>query len=1072
MANHFRAVIYLVGIAFGTFASAANELVISEYIEGTSNNKAIELCNPSSSAVNLATDNYVLFISFNGGTSTSTIPLSGTVPAGGSFVIANNQASTNILSKANQTSSSLSFNGDDAIVLKVGAAGTVVDSYGQVGVRVDFGTDKTYRKKSCGIRDVVTTDAFNRTVQYDEFAVDTFDGLNSCPSGCGQTVLPIGQPTASPTVASPTALPSAQPTGPPNASPSASPTKSPTSSPTASPTVLSTASPTESVAATDLVISEYIEGTSNNKVIELCNPSSSAVNLTTANYLLQIYFNGATTLGNTIALSGIVPAGGSFVLANNQAASGILLNANQTSSFLNFNGDDAVVLRKSGVSGTVVDSFGQVGNRTDFGTDKTYRKKSCGIRDVVTTDTFNSTDQYDEFAVDTFDGLNSCPSGCGQTVSPIGQPTASPTVASPTALPTAQPTGPPNASPSASPTKSPTSSPTASPTVLSTASPTESVAATDLVISEYIEDILQRCHYSATSIALSGTVPAGGSFVLANNQAASGILLNANQTSSFLNFNGDDAVVLRKSGVSGTVVDSFGQVGNRTDFGTDKTYRKKSCGIRDVVTTDTFNSTDQYDEFAVDTFDGLNICPSGCGQTVSPTGQPTASPTVASPTALPTAQPTGPRMRRLCLPNKSPTSSPTASPTVLSTASPTIYFNGATSATSIALSGTVPAGGSFVLANNQAASGILLNANQTSSFLNFNGDDAVVLRKSGVSGTVVDSFGQVGNRTDFGTDKTYRKKSCGIRDVVTTDAFNRTVQYDEFTTDTIDGLSLCPSGCGQTNSPTESPTTYPTSSPTLSPTTSPTASPTDQPTGSPTAQPTQLSTTAQPTRLPTTSQPTRLPTAQPTRLPTTSQPTRLPTAQPTRLPTTSQPTRLPTAQPTRLPTTSQPTRIPTAQPTGFPTTARPTGFPTTARPTGFPTTAGNWIPHRKANWIPHRKANWVTYYAANWIPHHCKAYSGSHFFSNYFANYLPNFFSNFTSPTTSPLLSNYFALLPFFPNICSNYLPHFFSNICSNYLPHFFSNFCSNYLPDFFSNFISHYFSHGTSNCSAHWFSD
>ncbi|KAI2490254.1 Cellulose binding domain [Fragilaria crotonensis] len=247
MANHYRAVIYLVGIAFGTFASAANELVISEYIEGTSNNKAIELCNPSSSAVNLATDNYVLFISFNGGTSTSTIPLSGTVPAGGSFVIANNQASTNILSKANQTSSSLSFNGDDAIVLKVGAAGTVVDSFGQVGVRVDFGTDKTYRKKSCGIRDVVTTDAFNRTVQYDEFAVDTFDGLNSCPSGCGQTVSPIGQPTASPTIqptasntASPT-LPLSQPTASPTATPTSSPTGKPTVSPTASPTASSTA---------------------------------------------------------------------------------------------------------------------------------------------------------------------------------------------------------------------------------------------------------------------------------------------------------------------------------------------------------------------------------------------------------------------------------------------------------------------------------------------------------------------------------------------------------------------------------------------------------------------------------------------------------------------------------------------------------------------------------------------------------------------------------------------------------------------------------------------------------------
>ena len=209
MAKHFWAVISLSVIAFGTFASAQNELVISEYIEGSSNNKAIELCNPSSSDVNLSTESYVLQVYANGAsTPFSTIALTGTVPAGGSFVLANPSAASGILTKADQTSGSVTFNGDDAVVLrKGGATGTVADSYGQVGVQTDFGTNKTYRKKSCGIRDVVTTDAFDRTVQYDEFAVDTFDGLKSCPSGCGQSTLgPAGPQTSFPTQA-PTASP-------------------------------------------------------------------------------------------------------------------------------------------------------------------------------------------------------------------------------------------------------------------------------------------------------------------------------------------------------------------------------------------------------------------------------------------------------------------------------------------------------------------------------------------------------------------------------------------------------------------------------------------------------------------------------------------------------------------------------------------------------------------------------------------------------------------------------------------------------------------------------------------------
>ncbi|KAI2503951.1 Cellulose binding domain [Fragilaria crotonensis] len=392
------------------------------------------------STCRLRTENYVLQIFFNSAiTPLYTIALTGTVPAGGSFVIANNAAAAGISSNADQTSDSLAFNGDDAVVLrKGGTSGTVVDSYGQVGVAVDFGTNKTYRKKSCGIRDVVTTDVFDRTVQYDEFVVDTFDGLRSCPSGCSQST--------------------SAPTGAQAPVPTPAPTESPTTG-----GVVPTASPTASppAAGSDLAISEYIEGTSNNKVIELCNPSSSTVDLLTDGYLLQIYFNGAITPLYTIALTGTVPAGGSFVIANNAAAAGILSNADQTSDSLAFNGNDAVVLRKGGADGTVVDSFGQVGVDADFGTDKTYRKKSCGIRDVVTTDVFDSTVQYDEFVVDTFDGLKSCPSGCGTqpTASPTAQPTASPT-ASPTAHPTRLPTKQPSRSPTTQPTRAPTAQPT------------------------------------------------------------------------------------------------------------------------------------------------------------------------------------------------------------------------------------------------------------------------------------------------------------------------------------------------------------------------------------------------------------------------------------------------------------------------------------------------------------------------------------------------------------------------------------------------------------------------------------
>src|SRR3954449_6937208 len=48
---------------------------------------------------------------------------------------------------------------------------------------------------------------------------------------------------------------------------------------------------------TDLFISEYVEGSANNKALELFNGTGSPIDLAAGGYGVQIYFNGATVAG-------------------------------------------------------------------------------------------------------------------------------------------------------------------------------------------------------------------------------------------------------------------------------------------------------------------------------------------------------------------------------------------------------------------------------------------------------------------------------------------------------------------------------------------------------------------------------------------------------------------------------------------------------------------------------------------------------------------------------------------------------------------------------------------------------
>jgi uncharacterized protein len=181
--------------------AAPTELFFSEYIEGSSNNKALEIYNGTGSAVDLAAGAYNVQMFFNGNpVSTLTINLTGTVASGDVFVLAQSAANATILAQADQTNGSGWFNGDDAVVLRKGTA--IIDSIGQAGVDPgsEWGSgltstaDNTLRRKT-GIEagDTNATDAFDPAVEWLGFATDTFDGLG-CPDigSCAAPPPPFG----------------------------------------------------------------------------------------------------------------------------------------------------------------------------------------------------------------------------------------------------------------------------------------------------------------------------------------------------------------------------------------------------------------------------------------------------------------------------------------------------------------------------------------------------------------------------------------------------------------------------------------------------------------------------------------------------------------------------------------------------------------------------------------------------------------------------------------------------------------------------------------------------------------
>jgi predicted extracellular nuclease len=115
--------------------SGCTELFFSEYGEGSSTNKYIEIYNPTANAVSLST--YTVYLCTNGSTSNPKIfdSVAVSIAPGDVYVITNILADSTILAEADTALAYLSiavFNGDDALILVNGT--DTIDVIGVPGV--------------------------------------------------------------------------------------------------------------------------------------------------------------------------------------------------------------------------------------------------------------------------------------------------------------------------------------------------------------------------------------------------------------------------------------------------------------------------------------------------------------------------------------------------------------------------------------------------------------------------------------------------------------------------------------------------------------------------------------------------------------------------------------------------------------------------------------------------------------------------------------------------------------------------------------------------------------------------
>jgi endonuclease I len=181
-------------------------------------------------------------------------------------------------------------------------------------------------------------------------------------------------------------------------------------------------------------VSEYVEGSSLNKGIELFNNDDVPFDLADAGCELRGYQNGNASVGWTVPLTGSIPATGVYVIAHPGASFG----GDQTGD-LQFNGNDAVALA---CGGALVDVIGQIGfdpgsawgSGSTSTQDNTLRRKiNVCSPDNNGADPFDPAVEWEGFGQDEFTGLGAHTANCGPDITPPTIVAVTPSTTGPTA---------------------------------------------------------------------------------------------------------------------------------------------------------------------------------------------------------------------------------------------------------------------------------------------------------------------------------------------------------------------------------------------------------------------------------------------------------------------------------------------------------------------------------------------------------------------------------------------------------------------------------------------------------------
>ena len=279
------------------------DIFFSEYAEGSSNNKYLEIYNPTSETISL--DGYAYPNVSNAPTTVgvhefwNTFETGATIAPGAVYIIAHGSADQTILDKANETHNFLS-NGDDGYAI---AKGTETD-HSYIDFIGDFNGDPGSGWEVAGVANATKDHTLVRkaTVTTGNTDWTASAGTNADDSEWivkdNEDWTDLGSHTYD--------------------------------------------------ANKSLFFSEYAEGSSNNKYLEIYNPTSETISLD--GYAYPNVSNAPTTVGvhefwNTFETGATIAPGAVYIIAHGSADQTILDKANETHNFLS-NGDDGYALAK------------------------------------------------------------------------------------------------------------------------------------------------------------------------------------------------------------------------------------------------------------------------------------------------------------------------------------------------------------------------------------------------------------------------------------------------------------------------------------------------------------------------------------------------------------------------------------------------------------------------------------------------------------------------------------------------------------------------------------------------------